>query len=139
MQQLGHSMKIIRWLLGRIILTLDFITSPKGLSRDSTDQQTVDTATRKLALYQFAACPFCVKVRRSMKKLSLDIELRDAQKNQQFRTELEQQGGRIKAPCLRIEDSEGEITWMYESKDIINYLEQRFTPQALLQTNTNQG
>jgi hypothetical protein len=31
---------------------------------------------------------------------------------------------------LRIENDEGEITWMYESGDIINYLEQRFTPKA---------
>ncbi len=124
-------MIVIRWLLGRIILTLDFLTSPKGLSRNSDEQQNVDCATSKLSLYQFAACPFCVKVRRSMKRLSLDIELRDAKKNQQFRSELEQQGGRIKTPCLRIENTDGDITWMYESNDIIKYLEQRFTPKAV--------
>jgi glutaredoxin len=123
-------MKVIRWLLGRIILTLNFLTSPKGLNRSEAEQQDINYQTSQLALYQFAACPFCVKVRRSMKRLSLEIELRDAKQNQTFRSELEQQGGRIKTPCLRIENGEGDVTWMYESNDIINYLEQRFTPKA---------
>ncbi len=123
-------MKIIRWLLGRIILTFDFLTSPKGLQRSDQEQQQVNSQTASLALYQFAACPFCVKVRRSMKRLSLDIELRDAKQNQGHRQELSEQGGRIKTPCLRIEDDKGEVTWMYESNDIIDYLEQRFTPKA---------
>ncbi|NQZ32048.1 MAG: glutathione S-transferase N-terminal domain-containing protein [Oceanospirillaceae bacterium] len=122
-------MKVIRWLLGRIILTLDFLTTPKGIKRADEEQLSVNTATGKLALYQFAACPFCVKVRRSMKRLSLDIELRDAKKDQQHRAELAEQGGRIKTPCLRIEKADGEVTWMYESKDIISYLEQNFTPK----------
>ncbi|OUS32630.1 glutaredoxin ['Osedax' symbiont bacterium Rs2_46_30_T18] len=123
-------MKVIRWLLGRIILTIDFLTTPKGLTRNTDAQLQINGETSKLSLYQFLACPFCVKVRRSMKRLSLDIELRDAKKNQQFRSELEEHGGRIKTPCLRIEEQDGSITWMYESQDIINYLEQRFSPQA---------
>ena len=34
-------------------------------------------------------------------------------------------GGKIKVPCLRIEEN-GESRWMYESNDIIRYLESRF-------------
>jgi glutaredoxin len=123
-------MKAIRWLLGRIILSIDFLTTPKGLIRAEAEQQNIDSATGKLALYQFAACPFCVKVRRSMKRLSLNVELRDAKGDQQHRSDLEEQGGRIKTPCLRIEQTDGQVTWMYESKDIINYLEQNFTPKT---------
>lgn len=123
-------MKVIRWLLGRIILSFDFLTSPKGLQRNNQEQQQVNSQTASLALYQFAACPFCVKVRRSMKRLSLDIELRDAKQDQNHRQELATQGGRVKTPCLRIEDNDGKVTWMYESNDIIHYLEQRFTPKA---------
>jgi len=123
-------MKAIRWLLGRIILSIDFLTTPKGLIRAEAEQQNIDSATGKLALYQFAACPFCVKVRRSMKRLSLNVELRDAKGDKQHRSDLEEQGGRIKTPCLRIEQTDGQVTWMYESKDIINYLEQNFTPKT---------
>ncbi|MGB1236977.1 MAG: glutathione S-transferase N-terminal domain-containing protein [Pseudomonadales bacterium] len=122
-------MKLIRWLLGRIILTIDFLTSPKGVTRSQSEQQSVDNATAKLALYQFQACPFCVKVRREMKRLSLNIELRDSKNNAQYRDELLQHTGKVKAPCLRIEQSNGEVTWMYESSDIINYLQSRFALQ----------
>jgi glutaredoxin len=123
-------MTLIRWILGRIVLTIDFFTTPKGLKRALDEQHEINIQTTKLALYQFSACPFCVKVRRSMKRLSLDIELRDAKKNQHHRSELEQQGGRIKTPCLRIENPAGDVTWMYESSDIIRYLEQRFSAKT---------
>lgn len=119
-------MKIIRWLLGRLILTIDFLTAPKGVERSENEQQSVNSATKNLALYQFQACPFCVKVRREMKRLSLDIELRDSKNNAQYRDELLQHTGKVKAPCLRIEEANGEVTWMYESNDIIHYLQSRF-------------
>ncbi|SLJ83579.1 glutathione S-transferase N-terminal domain-containing protein [Psychrobacter sp. DAB_AL43B] len=47
------------------------------------------------------------------------------QKNPEFRSELAENGGRVKVPCLRIEEN-GEVQWMYESNDIIAYLQQRF-------------
>jgi len=45
--------------------------------------------------------------------------------NPTHRDELEQGGGKIKVPCLKIE-KEGQVTWMYESSDIVNYLEKEF-------------
>ncbi len=46
--------------------------------------------------------------------------------NQEYRKQLESGGGRIKVPCLRIENEE-QVRWMYESKEIISYLESRVT------------
>ncbi|GLT13377.1 glutathione S-transferase N-terminal domain-containing protein [Vibrio algivorus] len=115
-------MAVIRWILGRIILLLNFIFSPRGVKRTPEAQQVINERTQQLALYQFDACPFCVKVRRAMKRNSLNIELRDA-KTEPHRQTLQDGGGRVKVPCLRIE-KEGEVTWMYESNDIIQYLEQ---------------
>ncbi|WP_418135298.1 glutaredoxin family protein [Psychromonas sp. GE-S-Ul-11] len=114
-------MKIIRWILGRIILLLNFIFSPKKLQRDAASQQKVDQQTKSLQLYQFAACPFCVKVRRVMRKNALNIELVDAQQPAN-RALLIEQGGKGTVPCLRIEE-DNKITWMYESSDIVAYLE----------------
>ena len=111
--------------LGQLIIFADCLTRPKALQRSADKQAEVDEATAHLALYQFNACPFCVKVRRAIHAFNLKIELRDAKNNQQFRQELEQQGGRIKVPCLRIEE-DGEVRWMYESNDIIAYLQERF-------------
>jgi len=125
-------MRIVRWFLGNLILFIDFITTPRGVKRSPEAQAQVDQQTRMLALYQFHACPFCVKVRRAMKRYSLNIELRDAKNNAMYREELEQEGGRIKVPCLRITNDDGSVSWMYESSDIIRYLEKSF-----IETSTN--
>lgn len=119
-------MAIIRWILGRIILLVDFLTSPRAPKRDTQVQQTIDEQTAALSLYQFEACPFCVKVRRAMKRNGLNIELRDAKKDANHREALLAEGGRVKVPCLRIDKEDGEVEWMYESSDIISYLEKRF-------------
>jgi glutathione S-transferase len=84
-------------------------------------QAQLDQQTSQFKLYQFKAWPFCVKVRRAIKREGLKIETRDAKNNQQFRQELLEQGGKIKVPCLRIEKN-GQVEWLYESNDIIAYL-----------------
>ncbi|CAM4220944.1 glutaredoxin family protein [Vibrio neonatus] len=118
-------MKVIRILLGKIILLLNFLFPPKGIKRTSEAQQHADTKAKNLALYQFEACPFCVKVRREMKRQSIAIELKDAKNNHQAREELQNGGGNIKVPCLKI-TSQGKEVWMYESSDIIAYLQKEF-------------
>jgi len=119
-------MALIRWVLGRIILLVDFLFSPKGVKREAKIQSEYDRETAKLSLYQFAACPFCVKVRWAMQRNALKIETKDAKRNPQYAKELVEGGGSLKVPCLRIEENDGTVTWMYESSDIIDYLEQRF-------------
>lgn len=118
-------MKFIRWFLGRIILVLNFVFTPKGLKRDPEDQKQLDAKAQGLSLYQFEACPFCVKVRRAMKRQSINIDLRDAKNDESHKQALLEGGGRVKVPCLRIENN-GETQWMYESSDIIAYLEKEF-------------
>ncbi|PSU50275.1 glutaredoxin [Photobacterium frigidiphilum] len=118
-------MKIVRWVLGRIILLLNFIFSPRAQKRDNSEQNRVNQDVEKLKLYQFDACPFCVKVRRSAKRLNLPLETRNA-KVAPWEQELINDGGARKVPCLRIEQENGSIEWLYESNDIIGYLEQRF-------------
>ena len=119
-------MAIIRKILGSIILFFNWLFTPKGVTREQEEQQKIDVSTEKLKLYQYNACPFCVKVRRAMKRMSLAIELRDIRANPEYKKELEQEGGRLMVPCLRIENEGGSYTWMYESSDIINYLSEKF-------------
>ena len=121
-------MKIIRWILGRIILVLDAITSPKGIVRDAAAQQEIDAVTATMSMYQFKTCPFCVKVRREFKRQSLNIELRDAKDDAEIKAELVREGGRHKVPCLRIEKPDNSVEWLYESNDIIAYLKNQFNP-----------
>ena len=119
-------MTLIRLILGKIILWLDRVTSPRPLQRVATEQNRVDHETAKLKLYHFEACPFCVKARRAVKRLGLNIEMRDILKNNAYREELLAGGGQYQVPCLRIEANDGKISWMYESSDIVTYLDERF-------------
>jgi glutaredoxin len=115
-------MKFVRWFLGRIILLLDFIFTPRSKKRPPNEQVKLDKQTEQLKLYQFKACPFCVKVRRAIKREGLNIEVRDAKNNAQYRQELAEQGGKVKVPCLRIAEG-NKVTWLYESSDIVSYLQ----------------
>lgn len=117
-------LKAFREGLGRIIVFIDWIFSPKKLKRSESEQAEVDKQVESLKLYQFYACPFCIKTRRTIKRLNLPIETRNAQTGQ-FRAELLAGGGEVKVPCLRVKEGD-KITWMYESSDIMAYLDKRF-------------
>lgn len=118
--------KLIRLILTPFMLLAEKLTTPKGVARDQATQAKVDAECQQLALYEFKACPFCIKVRKEMARLSLNIKKCDAQNNQAHRQALAEGGGRIKVPCLRINQENGEVQWLYESNDIIAYLQQRF-------------
>jgi glutaredoxin len=115
---------LIRNLLGGIIAAIDFVTRGSKLKRSPDAQQQVEAELAKMSLYQFFACPFCIKTRRTMYKMNLPIVKRNASQGSPFRDELLQGGGKIQTPCLRIEKEDG-VEWWYESSEIISYLEKR--------------
>lgn len=116
---------VIRSVLAVVILTLNWVFTPRSVKRDNETQKQIDEATQDLTLYQYKACPFCVKVRRSMKRAALNIETKDAKRCATSKQELVEGGGQLKVPCLKITEN-GEDRWMYESSDIIDYLNGRF-------------
>ena len=118
-------LKALREGLGRLIIFVDFLTRPEKLQRSESEQAAINETTKKLSLYQFYACPFCTKARRAIHRLNLNIETRDAQKDQNIRTTLNAGGGKIKVPCLRVDEAD-ETTWIYESNAIIEYLTTQF-------------
>lgn len=116
----------VRILLGPLLLLAERLTAPRGISRDPAAQQRIDEQTRGLVLYQFLTCPFCIRTRRAIRRLSLNIETRDAGNHAPSRKQLQKCGGRLMVPCLRIRREDGSMQWLYESDDIIRYLEERF-------------
>lgn len=116
-------MKMIRWPIGQLILLLNIIFSPNSPKRDINEQAIIDEKTQNLSLYQLPSCPFCVKVRRTMKREGLKIELRNINGNNDFREELIREGGKRTVPCLRIENENGQVQWLYESSDVVNHLQ----------------
>ena len=118
--------KTLRLALGPVMLLKERLTHPKGLQRDAASQAAVDLQCQSLALYQFNTCPFCIKVRQEMRRLSLPIDKRDAQHNAVNRDELLQGSGATKVPCLKITDSNGQTRWLQDSNAIVAYLRERF-------------
>ncbi|MEJ6006605.1 glutaredoxin [Paucibacter sp. AS339] len=118
--------RTLRLLLGPVMLLKERLTRPQGLQRQPAEQARIDRECEDLALYQFKTCPFCIKVRQEIHRLSLPIALMDAQHDAQHRAELLQATGASKVPCLRIRDANGQSQWLSESKTINAYLQGRF-------------
>ena len=93
-------MKLIRFVLGKIILVLDALTAPKGVERAPALQSKIDADAKNLTLYQLVTCPFCVKVRRELKRLSVQVEIKNITEPK-YHVEL-MAGGKIdQFPCLQ--------------------------------------
>ena len=75
-----------------------------------------------LSLYHFQACPYCMKTRQHIKKLGLDVEHRDIIDHPEYKNELLEGGHKTLVPCLRIERQGSQTLWLYESDDIIDFL-----------------
>lgn len=117
--------KLIRSVLGRIIIYLDFLTRSNPVKRNLVSQEKINSVTAKFSLYQFNACPFCVKVRRHLHHKAINIQLRDAKNNEGHKKALIEGGGKHKVPCLRIESENSKAVWLYESDAIIAYLDEQ--------------
>lgn len=112
--------------LGAIIAFVSWLIPVNKLKRSSEQQKLVDAQTANIELYQFFGCPFCIKLRRTIRRLNLKIIVRDAQDRKGvFRAELLRETGKIQVPCLKITDN-GKAQWMLETAEIIAYLEKRF-------------
>ncbi len=122
--------RTLRLILTPFVLLSEKMGGGKPVERSAEEQQKVDAACESLALYQFKTCPFCVKVRKQIARLNLNIEKRDAQHNPTHRAELEQGGGSIKVPCLLIKHPDGSEQWMYESDEINAWLSRKFEKVA---------
>ena len=121
---------MIRWFLKIILLTLNAIFPPRRLKRNAEAQTQVDKQTSTMRLYQFAGCPFCIKVRRAMVRLGLTIETYEVKGSEEHEAALIAGGGKRKVPCLRIDESDGQSTWLYDSSAIVSYLNERFAEQT---------
>ena len=72
-------------------------------------------------LYKTDLCGFCYRVRDFAEQNGIPLTLRDTMTDMLAFRELLEGGGKGTVPCLRIESGE-EVSWMYESMDIIDYL-----------------
>jgi len=121
-------LKVFREGVGGLMAFVSYLTWPRKIKRDVAVQRDIDKQVESMSMYQYFACPFCIKIRRTIHRLNIPLEYRDAQvRGGEHRNTLEQQGGQIKVPCLRI-DANDETTWLYDSKAIVAYLNEQFDP-----------
>ena len=118
--------KLIRAVTKPMILMAERMFRPSPIIREPMVQMSIDRETANMAMYEYRACPFCMITRRALHRLNLRLELRDALHNEQYKKELLEQGGKSQVPCLRITDDDGKDRWMYESADIISFLEEKY-------------
>ena len=118
--------RTLRVVLGPVMLLKERLTQPTGMVREPAAQARVDQQCQSLALYQFSTCPFCIKVRQEMRRLSLPIEKRDAQHHTANRDALLQATGATQVPCLQITEADGQTRWLKDSAAIVAYLRERF-------------
>ncbi len=76
-----------------------------------------------LTLYHFDSCPYCLRVRRALADLDLEVELKDVLTDPSAQEELFRATGRGTVPVLRIHE---EDRWLPESGDIATFLYERY-------------
>ena len=118
--------KTLRIALGPFMLLKERLQRPVGMVRSLEAQQSADAQCQSLALYHYKTCPFCMKVRQEMRRLSLNIRHIDAQPEGKDRAALVAGGGLAKVPCLKITNEAGAAQWLYDSDQIVAYLRGRF-------------
>lgn len=77
---------------------------------------------RTLALYHKVHCPYCRNVLSLFKNSTLKIALKDTDKVSAYQQELIKHGGKKQVPCLKVSEKGKKDIWLYESTDIIKYL-----------------
>ena len=101
-----------------------------------------DRPAPTLVLYEFQACPFCLRVREALTQLDLDAEIRPCPKGaRRHRDEVVKRGGKASFPFLVDETAGVE---MYESEDIVRHLYAAYGegapfPDALVSTTALTG
>jgi glutaredoxin len=85
------------------------------------------TMDEAFELFMYRGCPFCERVLRWLEQAGIRMPLRDILADRAAFAELVEGGGRRTVPCLKI-SSQGRVRWLYESLDIIRYLEGRRAP-----------
>ena len=74
-------------------------------------------------LYQYDSCPYCRGVRQFLDGTELEVRMRDILLDREAYDDLIRGGGKGTVPCLRIEKDTGDVEWLYESADIVEYLD----------------
>ena len=99
------------------------VVSAVRLARGTRCRSVTRAGIKPLTLYNMEGSPYCRKVRETLSELDLEHIIRNVPKGSPKRAELEKRGGKVQVPYLIDPNSKVE---MYESDDIVTYLEKQY-------------
>lgn len=97
-----------------------------------TTKEDKTMSIKSLSLYHFDSCPYCARTRQAIDKLDVNVELRNIHLEPGHSVDLLAYGGKMQVPCLLIENEDGQKDWLYESNDIIYFLNIQADDQKLV-------
>tara|TARA_R110000772_G_scaffold30532_11_gene75707 strand:+ start:2275 stop:2676 length:402 start_codon:yes stop_codon:yes gene_type:complete len=115
----------IRRALNPFLSLFDWFFRPRPVVRTEQESRKLAKATSAMALYDYKGCSASRKARREIYRLSLEIERRDIGKCMIHQDNLLAEYGKLKAPCLRVEEK-GVVIWLDEPEAIVHFLNERF-------------
>ena len=127
----GTEIKSLRNHGGRITHVLDdaisFAASAARFGWGSRCRVETSRTLKPLTLYNMEGSPYCRKVREALSELDLEHIVRNVPKGSPKRAELAKLGGEVQVPYLIDPNTHKS---MYESDDIVAYLEKQYGPDA---------
>lgn len=115
----------IRRAVDSLFSLFDWLFRPQPVVRTELEARKLAKATSAMALYDYKGCPASRKARREIYRLNLEIERRDIGKCTIHQDNLLAEFGKLKAPCLRVEEK-GVVRWLDEPEAIVHFLNERF-------------
>ncbi|RQG98170.1 glutaredoxin family protein [Natrarchaeobius oligotrophus] len=77
-----------------------------------------------ITMYELPGCPYCAKVRSKLDELDLEYDVIEVPRSHDERTEVEEVSGQTGVPVIT--DETNDVVGMYESADIVDYLEETY-------------
>jgi hypothetical protein len=119
----------LRKTLDSFLSLFDWLYRPDPIVRSEEETKKLAKATSGIALYDYKGCVESRKTRHEIHRLNIDIERRDIEKCSIHQDSLLAKFGKLKAPCLRVEEK-GEVQWISEPEKIVYFLHDRFDVKA---------
>jgi hypothetical protein len=72
-ETMKYFFRLIRWPLAQMVILINWMTLPTPPVVTPEQRKQLDVNTAGMKLYHFNQCPFCVKTRRSIHRLGLNL------------------------------------------------------------------
>ena len=124
---------IIRFICASMMLGMAWLATPAvaaTVTAHGTEIQAAPvTKDAPLILYYRDDCPHCWNVLSYLSDHHRELPMKEINLSDAASNELIIGGGKRQVPCLRIRENNGnKVTWLYQSAEIIKYLDEHSQP-----------